>query len=333
MTGNNELVKVENLTIGFTIEGSYFEAVDSLSFSMTINESLGLVGESGCGKTVSSMALIKLLPSPPAVIKGDRILFRGKNILTMSPEDLCSIRGKEIGVIFQEPMTSLNPVKKIGFQVSEPLAVHFPGMSKKDRYEKTLHILKEAGLKDPVRIYSSYPHVLSGGMRQRAGIAAAMICNPRLLIADEPTTALDVTIQAQIMDLIQTLMQEHKMSLLLITHNLGLVSEVCSRVIVMYAGRIVEMASSKQLFDLPLHPYTKGLLSSIPRLSNSGPYLPSIPGSVPHPVHYLQGCRFLPRCTKKIKKCREHIPPPLYRLEEGHYVSCWLYAKQAKDHL
>jgi oligopeptide/dipeptide ABC transporter ATP-binding protein len=333
MNKNHNLVRVKNLSIGFTVENSYFEVVDSLSFSIAVNETVGLVGESGCGKTISSMALIKLLPSPPAVIKGESIYFQGKNILAMKPEGLRKIRGKKIGVIFQEPMTSLNPVKKIGFQVSEPLRIHFPRLQKKEIYEKTCLMLKEVGLPEPARVYSSYPHMLSGGMRQRAGIAAAMICKPQLLIADEPTTALDVTIQAQIMDLIKTLMKEHKMSVLLITHNLGLVAEVCRRVIVMYAGRIAEIAPSKKLFDSPLHPYTEGLLSSIPRLSDNGRLLRSIPGSVPHPSDYLKGCRFLRRCRRRIKKCRKKVPPPLFLLDQNRAVSCWLYERLAKEHL
>ncbi|MBN2532407.1 MAG: ABC transporter ATP-binding protein [Spirochaetales bacterium] len=333
MNVNHELVNVKNLTIGFTVEELHFEAVDSISFSISESESVGLVGESGCGKTITSMALIRLLPSPPALIKGGNIFFHGKNILTMLPEDLKKIRGREIGVIFQEPMTSLNPVKKIGIQVSEPLRIHFPGLRKKEIYEKTILMLKEVGLSYPERVYSAYPHMLSGGMRQRAGIATAMICKPRLLIADEPTTALDVTIQAQIMDLIKNLKQEHNMSLLLITHNLGLVAEMCKRVIVMYAGRFAEIASSKSLFHSPLHPYTEGLMTSIPLLTDEGCLLTSIPGSVPHPADYLKGCRFMPRCIRKIKRCMRKIPPPLFLIDTDHYVSCWLYEKQAKGSL
>lgn len=333
MIENHELVDVKDLTIGFTVEDSYFNAVDSLSFSISTNESVGLVGESGCGKTISSMTLLRLLPSPPAKIKGESVLFLGKNVLTMSSTELMRIRGKEIGVIFKEPMTSLNPVKKIGYQVNESLRIHFPWLKKNEIYEKTISMLDEVGFSDPERVYASYPHMLSSGMKQCAGIAAAMICRPKLLIADEPTTTLDVTIQAQIMNLIKTLIQEYKMSLLLITHNLGLVAKMCQRVMVMFAGRFAEIAPSNKLFGSPLHPYTMGLITSLLVLKANGGFLTSIPGSVPHPSDYLQGCRFMTRCEKKIKKCKSIIPPPLFLIDPGHYVSCWLYEKQAKDKL
>jgi peptide/nickel transport system ATP-binding protein len=325
MTKNNALVQIKNLTIGFRIENGYFEAVDSLSFSIHKGESVGLVGESGCGKTISSMMIIKLLPSPPAVVKQGEILFSGEDVLKMEPSRLREIRGKEVGVIFQEPMTHLNPVKKIGVQVSEPLRIHYPELSRKELYDRSILMMREAGLSDPERIYASYPHTLSGGMRQRVGTAIAMILRPRLLIADEPTTSLDVTIQAQIMDLMKHLKQEHKMSLLLITHNMGLVSEMCSRIVVMYAGRVAETALRKSIFNTPLHPYTLGLLSSIPLLSQKEKTLKTIPGSVPHPKEFLKGCRFLPRCTKRFKRCEKELPPPLFQVEDEHFVSCWLY--------
>jgi peptide/nickel transport system ATP-binding protein len=331
MSKKQALVEIKNLTIGFTVEDQSFEAVDSLSFTIPPRESIGLVGESGCGKTVTALSLMRLLPSPPAKITGGEIKFMGKNILAMGPGELQYIRGKEIGIIFQEPLTSLNPVKKIGLQISEALRVHFPGLRKQDIFKKTILIMKKTGLPSPERIYHSYPHMLSGGMLQRAMIAAAMITRPHLLIADEPTTALDVTIQAQIMDVIKSLQAEYDMSVLLITHNLGLVSELCNRIIIMYAGRIVETATRKRIFSSPLHPYTKGLLASVPLVSHSGYMLPSIPGSVPHPKDYLPGCRFLPRCDRKMKICERPEPPPLFYCEGSHFVSCWLYKNSKKD--
>jgi oligopeptide/dipeptide ABC transporter ATP-binding protein len=325
MEGNDEIVRVKNLSIGFSVEKEYIEAVDRISFTIKKNECVGLVGESGCGKTVSSMAVVRLLPVPPAVIRQGEIFYKGKNILKLPAAALKDIRGKEVGIVFQEPMTSLNPVKRIGWQVSEPLRIHFPEMKQKEIYERSISMLRKVGLPDPEQVYASFPHVLSGGMRQRVVTATAMILQPSLLIADEPTTALDVTIQAQIMDLIKSLQREFQMSVLLITHNLGLVADICERVIVMYAGRIAEVAYINALFKRPLHPYTKGLLASIPVIEKEIGILSSVSGSVPHPKDYLPGCRFLPRCKKRFYRCESDKPPPLFNVTSNHSVACWLY--------
>jgi oligopeptide/dipeptide ABC transporter ATP-binding protein len=321
------LVKVEDLSIGFQVDEQYIQAVDSVSFGFKQGESLGLVGESGCGKTVTAMSILRLLPIPPGRIEKGSIVFKGRDILTLSPQELYAIRGKEIGVIFQEPMTSLNPVKRIGDQIGEAFRIHFPELTGEQVKTKTLALLREVGLPDPLDIYSVYPHHLSGGMRQRVVIAIAVACNPQLLIADEPTTALDVTIQAQIMDLISSLQKKHKMALILITHNMGLITTSCDRVIVMYAGRFAEMAAVKDLFQDPLHPYTKGLLSSIPALDAAKKELVPISGTVPHPSEFLPGCRFAPRCPDRFAKCDLASAPPLFEHRKQHYVSCWLYEK------
>ncbi len=319
------LVKVNNLSIGFRVEEQYIQAVDSVSFSLAAGESLGLVGESGCGKSVTCMSILKLLPMPPGRIEKGSIVFNGKNIFSLPPQGLYALRGKEIGVIFQEPMTSLNPVKRIGEQVAEALTIHFPDMPLEKVRNRTLSLFKEVGLPNQEDIYSMYPHSLSGGMRQRVVIAIAIACNPKLLIADEPTTALDVTIQAQIMELIKSLHKQYNMALILITHNMGLVTTTCDRVIVMYAGRFAEVSTVKDLFKEPLHPYTKGLLRSIPTLDSKGGKLSSIQGTVPHPSEFLPGCRFAPRCPSRFKKCDQKTPPPLEEDKKGHWVSCWLY--------
>jgi oligopeptide/dipeptide ABC transporter ATP-binding protein len=324
------LVQVENLSIGFTVENASIQAVDSISFDLAHGESLGLVGESGCGKTVSVMSILKLLPMPPARIESGRILFDGRDVLRLAPQELHSIRGREIGVIFQEPMTSLNPVKRIGEQVSEALTVHFPDMTPDELARRTAELLRVVGLPDPEHTLGLYPHSLSGGMRQRVVIAMAVACNPKLLIADEPTTALDVTIQAQIMELIRSLKDTYGMSLILITHNMGLVTTTCDRVIVMYAGRFAEIASVKGLFEQPLHPYTQGLMQSIPTLRSGRRELVSIRGSVPHPSEFLPGCRFAPRCPFRFDRCDGKTPPPLFERGRGHRVSCWLYEKGGK---
>jgi len=242
-----------------------------------------------------------------------------------------AIRGREIGVIFQEPMTSLNPVQRIGVQVEEPLKIHCPELSGQERKARVLEMLKEVGLPDVERVYAAYPHHLSGGMRQRIIIAIAMILKPKLLIADEPTTALDVTIQAQIIDLIRRLKEQYRMALLLISHNMGLVATICDRVIVMYAGRFAEVAGLDEMFRRPLHPYTRGLFQSIPNLEGARKTLVPIQGNVPHPSQFLKGCRFQPRCKFAFDTCLLETPPPLAEETAGHLVSCWLYPHPA-DH-
>ncbi|MEJ2663360.1 MAG: ABC transporter ATP-binding protein [Spirochaetia bacterium] len=325
MASEQPLVQVENLSIGFTVEDTAIQAVDSISFELKHGESLGLVGESGCGKTVSAMSILKLLPMPPAHIESGRILFDGRDVLRLTPSELHAVRGREIGVIFQEPMTSLNPVKRIGEQVSEALTVHFPDTPPDELARRTAELLRVVGLPNPEHTAGLYPHKLSGGMRQRVIIAIAVACNPKLLIADEPTTALDVTIQAQIMELIRSLKDSYGMSLILITHNMGLVTTTCDRIIVMYAGRFAETASVGDLFREPLHPYTQGLMKSIPTLRSGSRELSSIKGSVPHPSEFLPGCRFAPRCPRCFDKCGTREPPPLFAYRKDHRVSCWLY--------
>ncbi|MBN2353150.1 MAG: ABC transporter ATP-binding protein [Spirochaetales bacterium] len=325
MANEKPLVNVKRLSIGFTVEEKYIEAVDGISFAIGSCESVGLVGESGCGKSVTAMALIKLLPVPVSRIACETLEFAGKDLLSLPHAEIEAIRGREVGVIFQEPMTSLNPVKKIGVQVEEPLRIHLPAMEKTERRLRMFEMLAEVGLSDAERVAASFPHNLSGGMRQRVMIAIAMVLKPKLLIADEPTTALDVTIQAQIIDLIKRLQEQYRMSLLLISHNMGLVTTVCERVFVMYAGRLAETSPLEELFSHPLHPYTQGLLKSIPTLSTGREALQSISGTVPHPSEFLPGCRFAPRCPYAFDLCRAPEPPPLFVRGPEHGVSCWLY--------
>jgi peptide/nickel transport system ATP-binding protein len=325
------VLDVQNLTIGFTVDREETTAVDGVSFSLQKGVCTGLVGESGCGKSVSAMSIIRLLPIPPAKIKSGTIIYNGMDLLTLPIDQLRSIRGRDIGVIFQEPMTSLNPVKRIGEQVSEPLRIHFPEMDPDKVQEKTIELLNKVGIPAPEKRLQAYPHELSGGMRQRIMIAIAIICKPGILIADEPTTALDVTIQAQILDLMKHLQQEMDMSILMITHDLGVIAEICQDVIVMYAGRIVETAPVDDLFTNPSHPYTRGLLQSIPRLHDKTGELSSIEGSVPHPRDFLPGCRFAPRCPECFDKCITSTPPGLFTAGDNHTVACWLYEPSMEE--
>ena len=325
-----DLLRVKNLTIGFEIENSSFEAVDSISFNINQGESIALVGESGCGKSISAMAIINLLPTPPAVIKNGEIIFENKNIFSLKEDELRKIRGRDIGIIFQEPMTSLNPTKTIGNQIGEVFKIHYPQLTKKDIKEKTISLLKKVGIPLAEERIDSYPHEFSGGMRQRVMIAMAIACNPKLLIADEPTTALDVTIQAQILDLIKNIQKEYGMSLLLITHNMGIVVNICDKIIIMYAGRIIESGTIINIFSNPLHPYTKGLLDSIPLLNKEKEQLYSIPGIVPHPKDFIKGCRFRDRCSKRFEKCNTDEKPLLFKIKDNHSVACWLYEKNNK---
>lgn len=319
------LLKVEDLTIGFEIEGNYFEAVDRIGFTINKGESIGLVGESGCGKSISAMSIINLLPSPPAIIKNGEIVFENKNIFRLKNEEIREIRGKDIGVIFQEPSTSLNPTQTIGNQIGEVFKIHYPELTKKEIKEKTISLLKRVGIPLAEERIHSYPHEFSGGMKQRVMIAIAIACNPKLLIADEPTTALDVTIQAQILDLIKDIQKEYGMAVLLITHNMGIVVEMCKKVLIMYAGRIVEYGSVFDIFSNPLHPYTQGLLESVPLLNKEKKRLYSIPGLVPHPKDFIKGCRFRDRCSKRFEKCNIDQSPILLNVKDNHYVSCFLY--------
>ena len=310
-----------------TFEG-VVNAVDGVDMEVFPGETLGLVGESGCGKSVTALSVLQLLRCPPAEIRG-RILFEGINLLDLGREGIRKIRGNSISMIFQEPMTSLNPVLTIGEQISEAISLH-QGVTRHEAWKRSVEMLKMVQIPEPIARAREYPHKLSGGMRQRAMIAMALSCHPQLLLADEPTTALDVTIQAQITSLMARLKEEFETSIVIITHNLGLIAEMARRVVVMYAGKAVEEAPVKDLFKEPLHPYTQGLLESIPwigrKLKTGRRELQEIPGIVPSPLEMPQGCRFHPRCSRTIGVCREQ-EPPMVRLAEHRRVSCWLEAE------
>jgi peptide/nickel transport system ATP-binding protein len=305
-------------------------AVDGVSFELAAGETLGIVGESGCGKTVMSLSILRLIPEPPGhILPGSFVEFEGRNLLTLPPRELRAVRGNRIAMVFQEPMTSLNPVLPIGAQVAEAALVH-QKLSRADARTRTVDLLRLVGIPDPESRVDDYPHQLSGGMRQRVMIAMALICHPQILIADEPTTALDVTIQAQILDLLGRLRRELNMAVLLITHDLGVVAGSADRVVVMYAGQVVETAATRALFAAPQHPYTEGLLASIPRLDQPRERLRSIPGSVPPATAWPTGCRFHPRCPYAWEKCRTEEPPLLETGTAGHTARCWLIAEPAR---
>jgi oligopeptide/dipeptide ABC transporter ATP-binding protein len=316
----SSLLTVNNLHVDFQTESGLVKAVDGVSFSLAAGEVLGLVGESGCGKSVTALSLLRLIPNPPGRISAGTVNWRGRDLLQLPPAELVRLRGAEIGMIFQEPLTSFNPVQKIGAQLGEILKLH-TNLSETEIRAKVIAGLRRVGISEPERQYEAYPHELSGGMRQRAMIAMALACQPQLVIADEPTTALDVTIQAQILELLQELQAENGMAVLLITHNLGIVAEIAQRVAVMYAGRLVELAAVRELFHHPLHPYTVGLLRSIPTPTQTGA-LYAIPGQVPDPLHLPSGCYFEPRCPKARAVCREQRPE-LQTIGAGHAVACW----------
>lgn len=300
-------------------------AVDNVTFDIYEGEVLGIVGESGSGKSVTAYSISRLVPDPPGKIVGGEVVFKGKDLLKLTFEEMKNYRGKEIAMIFQEPMTSLNPVMKIGDQIIEVLLQH-EQISKDEAFRKGVEMLSHVGIPSPEKRMKDYPHQFSGGMRQRVMIAMALACNPSLLIADEPTTALDVTIQAQILDLMLKLKNERKeAAILLITHNLGVVAETCNRVIVMYGGKIQEIADVYALFEKPLHPYTAGLLESLPDPDNPKEKLQAIPGIIPHILELPKGCKFATRCSKVFDKCRE-IEPDLLEVEPKHFVRCHLYS-------
>lgn len=329
MSVRDYLLEVSHLkTYFYGPEKQEIPAVDDVSFRVRQGETLCIVGESGCGKSVTSLSVMKLVATPPGKYVSGEILFEGKNLLAMNQQEIRDLRCKEIAMIFQEPMTALNPVHKIGAQIAEALIIN-EGMNKKAAHERAIELLRMVGVPDPSRCADSYPHQLSGGMRQRAMIAMAFSCNPKLLLADEPTTALDVTVQAQILDLIQKLKEQHGMTVVFVTHDLGIVAEIADRVIVMYAGRVVEDAACNQLFANPLHPYTSGLLKCIPRIDDTRGVLETIEGQVPTPADFPSGCRFHPRCPKAIELCASATPEPVDM--EGHLVACHLYTKCAGE--
>ncbi len=316
------LIQVEDLKILFETGTQTIHAVNGVSFDIMPGETFGLVGESGCGKSVTALSLMRLVPSPPGKIVSGRILWEGRDLLSMTVPELIRLRGREIGMIFQEPMSSFNPVQTIGSQIAEVLAIH-EKMPPKAARDRVVEILTKVGFNNPSRQFDAYPHQLSGGMRQRAMIAMALICRPKLLIADEPTTALDVTIQAQILELLRQLQEETGMAILMITHNLGIVAEMADRVAVMYGGKLVEMAPVRSLFHEARHPYTVGLLKSIPGYDKTGE-LYAIPGQIPDMAELPSGCLFAPRCERAKDICRNRCPE-LKEVVPGHQASCWLY--------
>lgn len=319
------LVKIEDLRTYFDIEGETAKAVDGVSFGIFAGEVLGLVGESGSGKSVTALSIMKLIPQPPGFIAGGHIWYKGQDLLTLSYEQMYRIRGYEIAMIFQEPMTSLNPVYTIGMQLMETVMAH-EQVNEDEARDRAIEMLRAVGIPDPARRLKEYPHQFSGGMRQRVMIAMALICNPALLIADEPTTALDVTIQAQILDLMLQLKEKRKeAAILLITHDLAVVAETCNRVVVMYGGKIQEVADVNELFDNPLHPYTQGLLESIPlpERDRGKKRLKAIPGNVPSILELPVGCKFCTRCPVKIDIC-DTVEPELVEVRPGHFVRCHL---------
>lgn len=318
------LLEIKNLQAGFMISSQFYSAIDHISFRVESGKVVCLVGESGCGKSVTALSIVQLLPKENSIISKGEIIFNGKNLTNLTNDQMDEIRGKEIGMIFQEPMTSLNPVFTIGFQLRESLLNHFD-LSKKEAYQRSIQLLQQVGIPRPDKVMNEYPHQLSGGMRQRVMIAMAIACNPNLLIADEPTTALDVTIQAQILELVKEIQQKMNMAVLLITHDLGVVAEMADEVLVMYAGQVVEQSDVHSIFNEPKHPYLKLLLQSIPKLDEERKRLDSIKGIVPSLVNMQRtGCRFVDRCPEAMEVCRE-VNPELADVSFKHKVRCLLY--------
>jgi len=314
------LLEVRDLSTYFFTEEGVVRAVYNVSFEIHPGEILSLVGESGCGKSVTGLSILKLIPSPPGRIVSGEILFDGRNLLHLEEKQMERVRGNEISMIFQEPMTSLNPVFTIGNQIMEAILLH-QGLDKTEARRRTIEMLDRVQIPSPETRIDAYPHQLSGGMRQRAMIAMALSCQPKLLIADEPTTALDVTIQAQVLQLLREIQREMGMAVMLITHDLGVVAEIADRVAVMYAGRLVEYAPIQGIFGQMHHPYTKGLLDSIPQLHEKRRRLDAIPGQVPDPVDLPVGCKFHPRCYLMIEECKKE-EPPLFQVNGDHFSRC-----------
>ncbi len=329
------LLEVRGLKTYFHMHDYLVRAVDGVDFYLDRNETLGIVGESGCGKSVMSLSIIRLVPTPPGRIEQGEIRFENKDLLKLSDEEMRKIRGNRISMIFQEPMTSLNPVYTIGYQISESLMLH-KGMTKEEALKESARLLELVGIPNPEGSLKSYPFQLSGGLRQRAMIAMALACEPSILIADEPTTALDVTIQAQILRLMKKLKEKTNSSIIFITHDLAVIASFADRVMVMYAGVVVESAPVREIFKNPLHPYTVGLLESVPKLGStkynpdgSKNLLNIIPGSLPDPKHFPKGCRFAPRCKRAMEKCFDS-EPELVEIDKKHTVRCFLYSDKIK---
>ena len=324
MADDKTLLRVENLNAWFYTEEGIVKALENVSFSVGRGEILGLVGETGCGKSVTSSCIMRLIPSPPGKIIGGKILFEGEDLAQATPERMRQIRGKDIAMIFQDPMSSLNPVFTVGRQVEEAIRVHNPGMSAAQIHERAAEMFKKVNIPDPERSMKRYPHQFFDGMKQRVMIAMALSCNPRMLIADEPTTALDVSIQAQILSLIKDLQKDFGSSIMLISHDLGVIATMAQKVAVMYAGSIIEYGSVRQIFEHPLHPYTQGLLGAIPRLDQAQEYLEVIPGALPNLLHLPEGCKFRARCSRATERCARERPTAV-EAEEGHEVACYEY--------
>ena len=320
------LLSIKDLRTHFHSAGKVVRALDGVSLEIAEGEAFGLVGETGCGKSVTALSVLRLIPTPPGKIVGGEIFFKGKDLLKLPEDGMRSIRGKEISMIFQEPMTSLNPVFRIGDQMAEVIMLH-QGLDRSRAFGKAIDMLERVHIPDSQRVIRQFPHQLSGGMRQRVMIAMELSCHPSLLIADEPTTALDVTIQAQILRLIREMKKEFQTSILLITHDLGVVAELCDRVAVMYAGSVVEQADVEEIFSNPEHPYTRGLWGAIPLADQEKETLTVIPGNVPDLSNPPGGCKFHPRCGSRFDPC-DRMVPPLFETSPGHWVSCFLYGEK-----
>ena len=316
-----KILELKNLRTHYATERGTARAVDGVSFSMAPNRTLGVVGESGSGKSVTALSIMRLIPSPPGYFAGGEIFWKGRDLLKLEEEEMRAVRGNEIAMIFQEPMSSLNPVFTCGRQITEQIRIH-RDLTEAESRDRAVELLRLVGIADPSKRFSAWPHELSGGMRQRVMIAMALSCSPSLLIADEPTTALDVTVQAQILDLIARLQADTGMGVLLITHDFGVVAELCEEVLVMYGSRVVEKGPVKDIFANPLHPYTRGLLKSIPRIGSKEERLHVIEGSVPSAVRVPPGCRFAPRCPLADARCRAE-QPELATYAPGHEAACW----------
>ncbi len=314
------LLKVRDLSISIQEGSKSYTAVDRISYEVRKGEILGMVGESGCGKTVTNLAVMGLLPQVLSV-SGGSILYDGRELTGLSEEERQKLNGDEISMIYQEPLTSLNPLIRIGDQVGESLLIHHPEIGREERNERVLQALAEVGLPGPEEVIRMYPHQLSGGMRQRVCIAMATICRPRLMIADEPTTALDVTVQAKVLRLLRHINRKYGMSMIFISHDLAVIRQICDRVLVMYAGRIAEEGPVEEILQNPAHEYTKGLMRSIPRFDSKGADLPAIPGHVPSTEEHRDPCPFAPRCPKAMEICRREVPPRI-RVSEGHFIYC-----------
>jgi len=317
----NNLLEVNDLSIHFYLENGIVKAVNNLSFNLKPGETIGIVGETGAGKTTSALGIMRLVQSPPGMIANGSVIFEGKNLLDLSEAEMRNVRGSQISMIFQDPMTSLNPVIPVRDQIAEVILLH-ESLSAKEALVKAEDMLEKVGIQRERG--KEYPHQFSGGMRQRVVIAIALACNPKLLIADEPTTALDVTIQAQVLELMKELKEEYDTAMIMITHDLGIVAEICDKVAIMYAGTVVELADKYELFKNPKHPYTLGLFACIPDIEKDKAELKPIKGLMPDPMHLPEGCPFYPRCEQAIEKCKTAVPKRL-EVNQGHYVNCHLF--------